>query len=186
MVIVPVGASVLQLATGYGGLDLLGGWMRPVMRPLFHVPGRASLDGLMSWLGSYSAGLYLIRSLLDEGIYTRREAFVIVTSFSTVSVGFVGVVASTLGLLSVSPVIVAAWFVSSYGLAALLARTWPTTSIPDTVVSGTLHQPEEGMEGPLVVALQRARAAPGPHRLLWRGLSDGLMLAASPSPPWAR
>ena len=178
-VIIPLGAAALQIATGYGVLDLAGAWLRPIMRPVFRVPGQGALDGLMSWIGSYSVGLYLTRSQLLAGRYTRREAFVVVTGFSTVSVGFVGVVAATLDLLPLFPLIIATWFVASYGLAAIGARTWPATAIPDDTVGAADPEPTPGAALALSAALDRAACADPPHLLVARGLRDGLVLAAS-------
>jgi nucleoside recognition membrane protein YjiH len=157
--------------------------MRPVMRPLFRLPGRAALDDLMSWLGSYSVGLYLTRTLVLEGRYTRREAFVIVTSFSTVSVGFVGVVCSTLDLLPLFPLVFGTYFVVTYLLAGLFARTWPATSIPDETLGAAVPEPEVlpsgAWRGSWALALDRARRAPPWWVLVGRGLRDGVLLAGS-------
>ena len=98
-VIVPIGAALLVLFVEYGVLNFIGTLMRPIMRPLFQLPGRSALDSLTSWIGSYSVGLYLTRKLMEDGFYTRREAYTIVTCFSTVSIGFVAVVAQTLGVV---------------------------------------------------------------------------------------
>lgn len=58
-VIVPIGALFITLFVAFGGLELVGTLARPVMRPLFRVPGRAALDGIASFVGSYSVGLYV-------------------------------------------------------------------------------------------------------------------------------
>jgi nucleoside recognition membrane protein YjiH len=131
-VIIPVGAVALSLLAAYGGLEFVGVLMRPVMRPLYRLPGRAALDNLTSWLGSYSVGLYLTRRLYDQGRYSRREAFIIATGFSTVSVGFVAVVADTLDLLPLFPLIFGAYFVAVYLVAIIQVRLWPTTAIAQT------------------------------------------------------
>ncbi|MGC6494650.1 MAG: YjiH family protein [Myxococcota bacterium] len=181
-IIVPLGAVGLEIVASYGLLEWLGTWMRPIMRPLFRLPGRAALDDLMSWLGSYSVGLYLTHQLTMQGRYTRREAFVVVTGFSPVSIGFVGVVASTLDLLHLFPLIFGTYFVVVYALAALQARLWPTTGIPDTTLAEAA--PEPPLEGALGIAawqraLARAAASPPLPTLAWRGLRNGTLLAAS-------
>ena len=176
-VIIPIGAMALNVMVSYGLIELVGAWMRPLMRPLFRLPGRAAVDDLMSWLGSYSVGLYVTRRLVDDGRYTRREAYIIVTSFSTVSVGFVGVVASTLDLLHLFAVIFATYFVVVYVLAALFARTWPVTSIPDLTVGAPDPEAESGSGWAL--AMERAQRAPHLGRVAWTGLRDGLVLASS-------
>jgi nucleoside recognition membrane protein YjiH len=178
--IVPLGAAVLSVLVGYGLIELVGGWMRPIMRPVFRLPGRAALDDLMSWLGSYSVGLYVTRKLVDQGRYTRREAFLIATGFSTVSVGFVGVVCSTLELLHLFPLVFGTYFVLVYLLAAIQARTWPATSIPDTLLGEGLPEPEpEPGRSAWELAMQRAQAAPSLPKVLWAGWLDGLALAAT-------
>jgi len=181
-IIVPLGAVMLNLLAGYGCLELVGTVTRPLMRPLFRLPGRAALDDLTSWLGSYSVGLYLTRRLLDQGIYTRREAFTIATCFSTVSVGFVGVVASTLNLLPIFPLIFGSYFVVVYLIAIIQVRLWPTTRVPATYVGTPNPEPEPS--GNLVAAAldaakaqaTRARSMP---RLAIEGLRDGGILAAT-------
>jgi nucleoside recognition membrane protein YjiH len=176
-VIIPLGAVALSLLASYGALELVGTVMRPVMRPLFRLPGRAALDDLTSWLGSYSVGLYLTRKLVDDGYYNRREAFIIVTCFSTVSIGFVGVVCSTLDLLDRMPLVMGTYFVVVYALAAILSRTWPTTSIPEEFVGPA--QPEPDMGSPWAAAMKRAEASPGLWKVSKTGFVDGLRLASS-------
>jgi nucleoside recognition membrane protein YjiH len=180
--IIPIGAVALNVFISYGALELVGTLTRPLMRPLFRLPGRAALDDITSWLGSYSVGLYLTRKLVDQGRYTRREAFIIVTGFSTVSIGFVGVVCSTLELLHLFPVVFATYFVVIYLIAAIQCRVWPTTGILDEAI--TTHQPEGEPEGPLLAAAWKAaidrakEARPLPH-VAAEGFRDGLILAAT-------
>ncbi len=181
-VIVPIGAVALNLLAGYGCLELVGTLTRPLMRPLFRLPGRAALDDLTSWLGSYSVGLYLTRRLLDQGRYTRREAFVIATCFSTVSVGFVGVIAGTLDLLPIFPLVFGTYFVVVYLVALVQVRVWPTTAVADTYVGRA--DPEPAQAGPLLsrawhAAMLQAEEAPPMPLLAARGLRDGLVLAST-------
>ncbi|MDP6945295.1 MAG: YjiH family protein, partial [Myxococcota bacterium] len=180
--IIPIGAVALNVFLSFGALELTGTLMRPLMRPLFRLPGRAALDDLTSWLGSYSVGLYLTRKLVDQGRYTRREAFVIATAFSTVSIGFVGVVCDTLSLLHLFPVVFATYFVVVYLVAAIQCRVWPTTQVPDEAV--TAHDPEPEVQGPLLraawtAALDRAATARPLRHVATEGLRDGLVLAAT-------
>lgn len=184
-VIVPLGAAFLMLLVRYGLLELIGTLMEPVMRPLFRLPGRAALDSVTSWVGSYSVGLYLTRRLLAEGFYTRREAFTIATCFSTVSIGFVAVVVQTLGLLHLFPVVFGSYFAFVYLLTALLCRLWPNRSIPNDYVSEGLP---EGVPprstGRLWRrawrrALDQAASAAGPLTTLREGVADGLRLAST-------
>ena len=181
-VIVPIGAALLVLFVEYGVLDFIGTLMRPVMRPLFRLPGRSALDSLTSWVGSYSVGLYLTRKLLEDGFYTRREAYTIVTCFSTVSIGFVAVVAQTLGLLHVFPLIFGTYFVTVYVLTVVFSRIWPVARTPDDYVGEA--KPEVAEQEGLVRAawrraLERAERGTPFAATVRRGFLDGLTLSTT-------
>ncbi|KYH24667.1 hypothetical protein HAPAU_36500 [Halalkalicoccus paucihalophilus] len=66
-VIIPIGAIFINLFVELGGLDFVRPMARPIMRPLFNIPGRAALDSVASWVGSYSVGFYVTRSVFDRG-----------------------------------------------------------------------------------------------------------------------
>ena len=121
----------------------------------------------------------MTRTLVEQGRYTRREAFLIVTGFSTVSVGFVGVVCSTLDLLHLFPLVFGSYFLLVYVLAALQARTWPAIGIPDKVIEGVVHHPEDPERSSVELAMARATSAPGVGQVAARGLREGTLLAAS-------
>ncbi len=78
----------LPLLLNYGLLELFGVVLTKVMRPLFRLPGRASVDSLASWLGDGTIGVLLTSKQYEEGYYTKREAAVIGTTFSVVSITF--------------------------------------------------------------------------------------------------
>ena len=184
-VIIPIGAAMLNLFVRYGSLEFVGTIMRPLMRPLFRLPGRSALDSITSWVGSYSVGLYLTRRLTLDGYYTKREAFTIVTCFSTVSIGFVAVVAQTLDLLHLFPLVFGSYFVAIYGLTAVLVRLRPITGVPPVYVERGRPEPERSGSTTALVrdgvqrALAQADAAPAPYRVLTHGLRDGALLAST-------
>ena len=80
-------ALFLPLLMEYGLLELLGPVFRPVMRPLFTLPGRSTVDNLASFIGDGTVGVITSRQY-EEGFYSRREATVISTTFSVVSITF--------------------------------------------------------------------------------------------------
>ncbi|WP_188631198.1 YjiH family protein [Lentibacillus kapialis] len=88
----------LPLLMNYGLLELFGTLMTKVMRPLFKLPGRSSIDSLASWVGDGTIGVLLTSKQYEEGYYTKREAAVIGTTFSLVSITFTLVVISEVGL----------------------------------------------------------------------------------------
>jgi nucleoside recognition membrane protein YjiH len=88
----------LPLLLDFGLLELFGTLMTKVMRPIFKLPGRSSIDCLTSWLGDGTIGVLLTSKQYEEGYYTKREAVVIGTTFSVVSITFSLVVISQVDL----------------------------------------------------------------------------------------
>jgi nucleoside recognition membrane protein YjiH len=134
-VIIPIGAVFITIFVELGGLEFVGTLARPVMNPLFNLPGRAALDSLASWVGSYSVGFYVTRNVFERGGYNKREVFTIATCFSTVSIGFVGVVAATVNMLNLFPLIFVSYFVCVVITAAILVRLPPISSVPNEYIA---------------------------------------------------
>jgi nucleoside recognition membrane protein YjiH len=88
----------LPLLLNFGLLELFGTLLTKIMRPIFNLPGRSSIDCLASWLGDGTIGVLLTSKQYEEGYYTKREAAVIGTTFSVVSITFSLVVISQVGL----------------------------------------------------------------------------------------
>ncbi|SEA72131.1 nucleoside recognition GATE domain-containing membrane protein YjiH [Thalassobacillus cyri] len=88
----------LPLLLNYGLLELVGVLLTKIMRPLFTLPGRSSIDSIASWLGDGTIGVLLTSKQYEEGYYSKREAAVIGTTFSVVSITFSLVVISEVGL----------------------------------------------------------------------------------------
>lgn len=88
----------LPLLMNFGLLELFGTLMTKVMRPLFKLPGRSSIDSLASWIGDGTIGVLLTSKQYEDGYYTKREAAVIGTTFSVVSITFTLVIIKEVGL----------------------------------------------------------------------------------------
>jgi len=180
-VIIPIGASIINMLTSTGTLDFIGTLARPLMKPLYKIPGRAALDILTSWVGSYSVGLYITRNVFKKGGYSKKEAFIIATCFSTVSIGFVGVVASTLKILHLFPLVFIGYFLGIFATAIIIVRIPPTSRIPEDYVN--IPMPEAELKGNLFKeainqALMTAERSSSLGSLFLKGLLDGLILAA--------
>ncbi len=68
------------------------------MRPVFKVPGKSAVDALASFVSSSSMAVIITGKLYHSKVYTKREASIICTCFSAVSVGFAVLVIQTAGL----------------------------------------------------------------------------------------
>ena len=68
------------------------------MRPVFNLPGRSAIDCMASWLGDGSVGILLTSKQYENKFYTQREAAVVGTTFSAVSITFSLVVIAQVNL----------------------------------------------------------------------------------------
>lgn len=96
--IIFVSSFFMPFLTNYGFIDFIGALMEPLMRPLFKLPGRAAVNALVSFLSSSSVGVLITSKLYRRGVYTEKEAVLVATGFSAVSVGFAYMVINTAGL----------------------------------------------------------------------------------------
>lgn len=122
----------LPFLTDCGIMEFLGVLLKPVVRPLFHVPGRASIDLIASWFGASNAAVILTREQYMRGFYTKREAGYIMTNFSIVSIPFCLLIANTVGISNLFPPFYLCICVVGVILAVILARIPPLSLLPDT------------------------------------------------------
>ena len=123
---------ILPFLTDCGIMEFLGVLLRPVVRPLFHVPGRASVDLIASWFGASNAAVILTREQYMKGFYTKREAGYIMTNFSLVSIPFCLMIANTVSVSSMFPAFYLCICLVGVILAVIGIRIPPISTIPDT------------------------------------------------------
>ena len=122
----------LPFLTDCGIMEFLGVILKPVVRPLFRVPGRASVDLIASWFGASNAAVILTREQYMKGFYTKREAGYIMTNFSLVSIPFCLLIANTVGISHLFPAFYLCICITGVILAVILVRIPPIRTIPDT------------------------------------------------------
>nr|WP_221300850.1 YjiH family protein [Planococcus koreensis] len=126
----------LPLLMNFGLLEFFGTMMVKVMRPLFRLPGRSSIDALASWVGDGTIGVLLTNNQYIQNKYTQREAAIIGTTFSVVSITFAIVVIQEVGL--------GQYFLPYYGtviltgvvLALIMPRIYPLAQKKTTFMNG--------------------------------------------------
>lgn len=165
-IIVPIGAIFLALLIGFGLMEWFGVMLRPLMRPIWKTPGRSAVDATASFVGSYALGLLITNRLYRSGGYTAREAAIIATGFSTVSVSFMVIVASTLEIMHLWLWYFFLTLFVTYAVTALTARLPPLRKLSDDYYPGVTPQPE------LPLTTGRFTAA-------WRAAGDTLNRAPS-------
>ena len=141
--IVPIGSVFLAFLTGFGLMEFIGVFMEPVMRPVFKTPGRSAVDAVASFVGSYSLALLITNRVYLEDTYTKKEAAIIATGFSTVSATFMIIVAKTLDLLDYWLAYFWITLIVTFIVTAITARIFPLNKKPQEYYSGKEYVPEE-------------------------------------------
>ncbi len=182
--IVPVGAVFLALLINYGLMEFIGVLVQPIMRPLWKVPGRAAVDAVASFVGSYSLALLITDRVYREGRYTGKEAAIIATGFSTVSATFMVIVASTLGIMEHWTLYFLLTLVVTFAVTAITVRIPPLRAIPDVPFEGAQHQAEPASQGNRIrqawdEAMRALHGAPGVVRGSWDTFKDGVLMSAA-------
>lgn len=120
---------LMPLLTEFGIMEFLGVLLNRVVRPLFLVPGRAAVDLVTSWLGASSAAILLTKQQYDRGFYTGREAAIIMTNFSFVSIPFAYIIASILKVEEYFTQFYLICTVSGFAIAIVMSRIFPLSKV---------------------------------------------------------
>lgn len=169
---------LLPLLLNFGLLDFFGALLEKVMRPVFNLPGRSAIDCVASWLGDGSIGVLLTSRQYQEGHYSRREASVIATTFSAVSITFSLVVISEVGLQHMFFQFYITVIVAGIVAALIVPRLSPLSKIPDSyMVENALSsiKPSVGkspLEQGLTSAIEKAVIAPSFKNFIKDGVQN--------------
>lgn len=133
----------LPLLLNFGLLEFCGALLTKIMRPLFKLPGRSSIDCMTSWLGDGTIGVLLTSKQYEEGFYTEREACIVSTMFSVVSITFSFVVLSQVGLENMFIPFYLTVTLAGIVAAIILPRVWPLDKKPDAYYNNVEPQNAE-------------------------------------------
>ncbi|EGI71273.1 MULTISPECIES: YjiH family protein [Pseudoalteromonas] len=128
---------LLPLLINFGLLELAGTLMTKVMRPVFGVPGRSAVDCTASWLGDGSVGILMTARQYDQKHYTQREAAIIGTTFSAVSITFSLVVLGQVKLEYLFAPFYATVCLAGIVAAIIVPRLPPLRFKKDLLIDGT-------------------------------------------------
>ncbi|VEH82445.1 nucleoside recognition domain-containing protein [Bacillus licheniformis] len=133
----------LPFLLNFGLLELCGALMKNLMRPVFKLPGRSSIDCMASWLGDGTIGVLLTSKQYEEGFYTKREAAVIGTTFSVVSITFCLVIISQVGLPHMFVPFYLTILLAGAAAAVISPRIPPLSRKADTYITDQADQDQE-------------------------------------------
>lgn len=141
--IIPVGCFFMPFLLNYGVIDFVGSLMEPLMRPVFKVPGRAAVNAIASFVSSSSVGVLITNKLYNTGVYTEKEAVLVATGFSAVSVGFAYMVIKTAGLADhFLKVYFIALFITLL-ISAIMSRIPPLCKKKDIYYNGKIQTKDD-------------------------------------------
>ncbi len=132
---------LLPLLLNFGLLELFGTLLSKIMRPVFNLPGRSAIDCIASWLGDGSVGILLTSKQYEQKFYTQREAAVVGTTFSAVSITFSLVVLAQVKLEHLFLPFYGAICLAGLVAAVIIPRLPPLSMKKDTFIDGS--QPDK-------------------------------------------
>ncbi len=132
VIIFLIASFLLPLLLDFGLLEYVGAMLTKVMRPVFKVPGRAAVDCITSWIGDGTLGVMLTNNQYEGGYYNAKEASIIATTFSAVSITFSLVVLSEVGLTQYFGIYYLLICFVGIVCAIVCPRLYPLRSKPET------------------------------------------------------
>lgn len=147
VIIFLIAALLLPLLLDFGLLEFVGAMLTRVMRPVFKIPGRAAVDCVTSWIGDGTLGVMLTCNQYENGYYSTREACVIATTFSAVSITFSIVVLEQVGMMQYFGVYYLLICLVGIVCAVLVPRIPPLSWKKDTYVVEGKAMPDELPDG---------------------------------------
>lgn len=137
-----VAGFILPFLTEFGILEFVGIFLSKIMRPVFKLPGRSAVDCVASWIGDGTIGVTLTSKQYEEGNYTEKEASIIATTFSAVSITFCMVVLENVGMVNRFGTFYLTVAVAGIVAALIVPRIPPLSRKRDV----RLKEPENGNE----------------------------------------
>ena len=172
---------LLPLLLDFGLLEFIGAMLTKIMRPLFTIPGRAAVDCITSWIGDGTLGVMLTANQYEGGYYSKREAAIISTTFSAVSITFSIVVLAQVDLMEYFGLYYLMICAIGIVCALILPRIPPLSLKKDEYLVEGKAMGEtlpEGYTSSLQYGLALARARVGEFRGISQFLENGLKNSA--------
>ena len=183
VIIFAIASFLLPLLLDFGLLEYIGALLTKWMRPIFQVPGRAAVDCITSWIGDGTLGVMLTCNQYEGGYYSAKEASIIATTFSAVSITFSLVVLNQVGLMQYFGVYYLIICFIGVVCAIVCPRIPPLSRKKDTYLVPGRAMPETLPEGyknaheyGMALAMQRVSEHTGVGEFFASGLKNCLSM----------
>lgn len=181
VIIFAIAGLLLPLLLDFGLLEFIGALLTKYMRPLFKVPGRAAVDCITSWIGDGTLGVMLTCNQYEGGYYSAREASIISTTFSAVSITFSLVVLDQVDLVEMFGVYYLTIVLVGIACAFICPRIPPLRLKKDTYLVEGKKMPEtlpEGFTTSTGYGMKLAMDRVAEHKGIGEFLSNGIKNSA--------
>ena len=172
---------LLPFLTDFGLLEFIGSLLTPLMRPVFKLPGRSSIDAIASWVGDGTIGITLTNRQYEQGYYTKKEAAIIATTFSAVSITFSLVIIDYVGLSHLFGPYYISVVVAGLAAAIIMPRIPPLSRKKETYYEGINRDEGENVpsnytnvEWGTHLAIQKAEESGNPKNFIINGVKTVL------------
>ena len=179
VIIFVIASMLLPLLLDFGLLEFIGAIFTKIMRPVFLIPGRAAVDCITSWIGDGTLGVMLTANQYESGYYSAKEAAIISTNFSAVSITFSLIVLSQVDMVDYFGVYYLLVCLVGIVCAIIIPRIPPLSLKKDDYVVDSTHDNEDMAENysssvkyGLDLAIKRAESHKGIGEFLKNGIEN--------------
>ncbi|MDU4278350.1 MAG: YjiH family protein [Finegoldia magna] len=179
VIIFVIASMLLPLLLDFGLLEFIGAIFTKIMRPVFLIPGRAAVDCITSWIGDGTLGVMLTSNQYESGYYSAKEAAIISTNFSAVSITFSLIVLSQVDMVDYFGVYYLLVCLVGIICAIIVPRIPPLSLKKDDYVVESNHANEDIAENysssvqyGLDLAIKRAESHKGIGEFLKNGIEN--------------
>jgi len=169
---------LMPLLMNFGLLEFIGTLLTKIMRPVFNLPGRSAVDCMASWLGDGSVAILMTSKQYEGRLYTQREAAVVGTTFSAVSITFCLVVISQVKLEHMFVPFYLTVCCAGIAAAIIVPKLPPLSWKKDRYIDDTPRHPDDEVipqgHGVFSWGLQQALAKASQANGVKQTLNDGI------------
>lgn len=183
---VPVGGAMLALLVGYGLLEFVGVYAQKIMYPIWRTPGRSAVNALASFVASFAVGLLITNKEYKEGKFSQKQAVIIATGFSTVTVAFMIVIAKTLNLMEVWNLYFFVTLFVTAAVTAITVRIWPIKQMSEAYYDKPFEEEDiSHLKGKAKLryawrkAMEAIDESPGILKNIWINFKDSIVMTMS-------
>ena len=181
---IPLAAIFLPFLLNYGLVEFVGVLVRPIMRPVFKLPGRSAVILVTALLGNFSVAHIAVDNQYQSGQMTEREAMAICTGFCSSSVAFMLVLVNNAGIAEYWNTFFWSAFVITILITLIGVRLFPISKIKNEYKQGVTPNPENVYKGNLAKraleeAMDVSQAALNPAKTIAYILKATFALLAS-------